>query len=81
MLVTFYLMHAMRVAKLVRREIFETNYHFIGSLCDEQYNCLPTSLAALVIMVLCDYNTKKIISNLEISPATTSQLVVFNTIK
>ena len=28
----------MRVTKLVRKEIFETNYHFSGSLCDEQYN-------------------------------------------
>ena len=28
----------MRVPKLVRKVIFETNYHFRGSLCDEQYN-------------------------------------------
>ena len=29
-------MMLMRVAKLVCKEIFETNYHFSGSLCDEQ---------------------------------------------
>ena len=44
-------MMLMRVAKLVCKEIFETNYHFSGSLCDEQYNCLPTSLAALVRVI------------------------------
>ena len=27
-----------RVAKLVLKEIFETNYHFSGSLCDEKNN-------------------------------------------
>ena len=69
----------MRVAKLVRKEIFETNYHFSGSVCDDQYNCLPTSLAALVI--LCDSNAKQIIYDLEISPAATSQLLVFSAIK
>ena len=31
-------MMLMRVAKLVCEENFETNYHFSGSLCDEQYN-------------------------------------------
>ena len=31
-------MKLMRVAKLVRKVIFETNYHFSGSLCDDQYN-------------------------------------------
>ena len=31
-------MKLMRVTKLVRKEIFETNYHLSGSLCDEQYN-------------------------------------------
>ena len=74
-------MMIMRVAKLVREEIFETNYHFSGSLCDEQYNCLPTSLAALVRMFLCDSDTKQIIYDLEISPAATLQLPVFNAIK
>ena len=29
-------MKLMRVAKLVRKVIFETNYHFSGSLCDDQ---------------------------------------------
>ena len=65
-------MMLMRVAKLVCKEIFETNYHFSGSLCDEQYNCLPTSLAALVRVIK---NTKQIIYVLEISPAATSQLL------
>ena len=31
-------MKLMRVAKLVRKVIFEINYHFSGSLCDDQYN-------------------------------------------
>ena len=31
-------MKLMRVTKLVRKEIFETKYHFSGSLCDEQDN-------------------------------------------
>ena len=31
-------MKLMRVAKLVLKVIFETNYHFSGSLCDDQYN-------------------------------------------
>ena len=31
-------MKLMRVAKSVRKVIFETNYHFSGSLCDDQYN-------------------------------------------
>ena len=31
-------MKLMRVAKLVRKVIFETNYRFRGSLCDDQYN-------------------------------------------
>ena len=31
-------MKLMRVAKLVRKLIFETNYHFSGSLCDDEYN-------------------------------------------
>ena len=31
-------MKLMRVAKLVRKVIFETNDHFSGSLCDDQYN-------------------------------------------
>ena len=73
----------MRVAKLVRKEIFETNCLFNGSLCDEQYNCLPASLSALVRMILCGSNTKQNIYDKEISPAATSitQLLVFNAIK
>ena len=31
----FEAMMLMRGAKLARKEIFETNYHFSGSLCDE----------------------------------------------
>ena len=74
-------MKLMRVAKLVREVIFKTNYHFSGSLCDDQYNWLPTSLAALVRIILCDSNTKQTIYGLEISPAATSQLLVFSAIK
>ena len=74
-------MKLMRVAKLVRKGIFETNYHFSGSLCDDQYNRQPTSLAALVRILLCGANTKQIIYDLEIRPAATSQLLVFSAIK
>ena len=74
-------MKLMRVAKLVRKVIFETNYHFSGSLCDDQYNWQPTSLAALVRIILCDANTKQIIYDLEIRPAATSQLLVFSATK
>ena len=42
---------------------------------------LQSSLAALVRMILCDSNTKQIIYDLEISPAATLQLLVFNAIK
>ena len=42
----------MRVAKHVRKEIFGKIYRFSGSLCDEQYDYLPTYLSALVGMIL-----------------------------
>ena len=73
----------MRVAKLVRKDIFETNYHFNGSLCDEQYNCLPSSLSALVSMILGDSNTKQNNCDKETSTAASSitQQLVFNAIK
>ena len=72
-----------RVAKLVRKEIFETNYHFNGSLCDEQYNCLPASLSALVSMILVDSNEKQFTHYPENDSAASSitQLLVFNAMK
>ena len=72
-----------RVAKLVRKEIFETNDHFNGSLCDEQYNCVPASLSALVSMILVDSNEKKSTHYPENDSAASSitQLLVFNAMK
>ena len=48
-----------RVSKLIRKEIFERNYQFNGSLCGEQYDDLPPFLTTLVGMILGDYSTKQ----------------------
>ena len=73
----------MRVAKLVRKEVLEKKYHFNRSLCDEQYDNLPTSLQALVGMILGGPDAKQRIDSYEISTAASSiaQLLVFNTVK
>jgi hypothetical protein len=42
----------MRVAKLLRKDLFQKRYHYDGSLCEDQYDELPTSLASLVKMIL-----------------------------
>ena len=57
----------MRVAKLVRKEVFENKYHFDSSLCDEQYDNLPTSLYALVGMILGGSNARQRIDDFEVS--------------
>jgi len=30
-----------RISSMIRKEIFERNYNFKGSLCDEEYKDLP----------------------------------------
>ena len=50
----------MRVAKLIRKDIFEMKYRFDGSLADAQYDDLPTSLFALVRMILGGINAEKL---------------------
>ena len=69
----------MRVAKLVRKEVLEKQYHFNRSLCDEQYDTLPTSLQALVGMILGRPDATQRIDSYEISTAASSiaQLLVF----
>ena len=57
----------MRVAKLVRKQVFENKYRFNGSLCDEQYDNLPASLSALVQMILGGSNAKQHIDDNEVS--------------
>ena len=42
----------MRAANIVRKYILQMNYHFNGSLDDDQYDILPQSLIALVQMIL-----------------------------
>ena len=73
----------MRVAKLVRKEVFEKKYHFNSSLCDEQYDNLPTALSALVGMILGGSNARQCIDDYEVSTAASSimQLLVFNAVK
>ena len=73
----------MRVAKLVRKEVLEKKYKFIGSLCDEQYDDLPVSLSALVELILEGPNAGQRNDDNEISTAASSitQLLVFNAVK
>ena len=42
----------MRAAKIERNELFQMDFHYEGSLCDEQYDKLPTSLSSLMDMIL-----------------------------
>ena len=49
----------MRAANIVRKDILQMNYHFNGSLDDDQYDILPQSLIALVQMILGGSNMQK----------------------
>ena len=42
----------MRAAEIIQNEIFQTKYKFEGSLLDKQYDNNPSSLIALVQMIL-----------------------------
>ena len=72
----------MRVAKLIRKKIFETKYTFSSSLCDEQYDNLPPTLCALIGMIL-DNSAARQHGEDNISTAASSitQLLVFNAVK
>ena len=49
----------MRAADIIRKEIFQMEYRFNGSLLDEQYDNHFTSLLALVQMILGGTNIEK----------------------
>ena len=75
----------MRVAKLVRKEIFEKKYHFNGSLCDDQYEDLPTTLSTLVEMILDGTNARQHDDDdddrgIRIAASSITQLLIFNAV-
>jgi len=47
----------MRVAKLMRKDIFNVKYRYDNSLCDDNYDNLPTSVTSLIRMILEGPNT------------------------
>ena len=74
----------MRAAEIIRKEIFQTQYIFEGSLLDEQYDNNPSSLVALVQMILGGTNIENQTDNNEdVKSAALSitQLLVFNAMK
>ena len=74
----------MQAAEIIRKEIFQTQYRFEGSLLDEQYDNNPSSLVALVQMILGGTNIENQTDNNEdVKSATLSitQLLVFNAMK
>ena len=42
----------MQASEIIRKEILQSQYRFKGSLLDEQYDKNPSSLIALVQMIL-----------------------------
>ena len=74
----------MRAAAIIQKDIFQVQHKFKGSLLDEQYDTNPTSLLALVQMILhvtdIENQTK---NNTEVRSAALSitQLFVFNAMK
>lgn len=74
----------MRAAGIIRKEIFQTQYRFKGSLLDEQYDNNPSSLIALVQMILGGTNIEnQTENNKDVKRAALSitQLLVFNAMK
>ena len=71
-----------RVSTMIRKEIFERNYNFKGSLCDEEYKDLPPSLSTLVGMILGESSTSQHDGTLKSNAVfSITQLLVFNTVK
>jgi hypothetical protein len=74
----------MRAAQIVRKEILDTQYKFQGSLLDEKYDDLPSSLVALIQMILAGTNIEsQTETGKDVNAATSSitQLLTFNAIK
>ena len=74
----------MRAAAIVRKEIFQKQYIFQGSLLDEQYDDNPSSLLALVQMILGGTNIENQMennNNVKCSALSITQLLVFNAVK
>lgn len=79
-------MHLVRAAQVVRREMFATKFNFDGSFHPNcQKESAPTSLLALVNMILDGANIKHQTQLLEAGTTTAaltiSQLLVFNSVK
>ena len=79
-------MHLVRAAQVVRREMFNTKFNFDGSFQPEcQREAVPTSLLALVNMILDGANikhqTQLVDAATSASALTVSQLLVFNSVK
>lgn len=73
----------MRVAKLIRKEMFQHEYIFNGSLTDEQYDNMPDLLETLIKMILGDSTNEQPDCADALSRAASSitQLIVFNSVK
>ena len=70
----------MRAATIVRKEIFQKQYIFQGSLLDKQYVDNPSSLLSLVQMILGGINQME--DNIVKSSALSiTQLLIFNAVK
>ena len=62
----------MRVSKLIRKEIFQKEYRFNGSLIDEKHSNLPVLLQTLITMILGDSDVKQCTLSSAISRAASS---------
>ena len=73
----------MRVAKLIRKEIFQQEYSFNGKLTDEQYEHLPELLETLIKMILGDSSIKQpdCMSATSRAGSSITQLIIFNSVK
>ena len=73
----------MRVAKLIRKEMFEHEFSFNGLLTDERYDNLPDLLETLIKMILDNSNMKQPDCVNAISKAASSitHLNVLNSVK
>ena len=74
----------MRAAGIVRKEIFQKHYKFQGSLLDEQYDDNPSSLIALIQMILGGTNIENQTENskdVKNAAQSITQLLVFNAMK
>ena len=74
----------MRAAAIVQKEIFQKQYRFEESLLDEQYDDKPSSLLALVQMILGGTNIENQMennNNVKCSALSITQLLVFNAVE